>query len=422
MSKFAEAEAALTQLNGTELMGSRILVQPSLAFKNRLSSQGATSQEVAAAGNAAAVASTVGAGVIGIGARNAAAAAAAASAASAPLASYGSSSHSATTAEAAAAAAAAGAARPEPPGGVKLYVQGLHASFGDAEVEAIFRPFGPLDGVHVQLDPLSGASKGYAFVSFRARADGAKCIEALDRMPLAGRPIRVSMAAAEPQVAHAAAPALPAYGRDAPDASLMSRLDGLDADSQNAKLGGATRASLHMKLARNAGLAVPEETRRAAAAAGFLKSSQHGGASDVGRCLVLKNLFDRLSDEAQSNPNYFEELAADVRSECAKLGTVLFVGADRWSNGFVYVKMLSSDDGARVIEKMHGRYFDKNKILASVVSEEQLAKKFGLAPFRRLVKCCDTDADTDTAVHRRRTIHVGTRACRLHIVRYRMRN
>ena len=43
--------------------------------------------------------------------------------------------------------------------------------------------------------------------------------------------------------------------------------------------------------------------------------------------------------------------------------------------------MLSSDDGARVIEKMHGRYFDKNKILASVVSEEQLAKKFGLALF-----------------------------------------
>ena len=44
------------------------------------------------------------------------------------------------------------------------------------------------------------------------------------------------------------------------------------------------------------------------------------GGSDS-RCVVLKNMFDRLAEEVSSNPKFFEELAEDVRGECAKLGT-----------------------------------------------------------------------------------------------------
>ena len=62
------------------------------------------------------------------------------------------------------------------------------------------------------------------------------------------------------------------------------------------------------------------------------------------RCLILKNMFDRLSEEAGSNPNYFLELADDVRGECAKLGAVLHCACDKWSNGFVYLKMLALKD------------------------------------------------------------------------------
>ena len=96
------------------------------------------------------------------------------------------------------------------------------------------------------------------------------------------------------------------------------------------------------------------------------------------RCVVLKNMFDRLSDEAMSNPNFFTELAEDVRGECAKLGTVLFCAADKWSNGFVYVKMLTNGEAARLIEVMHGRYFARNKIIASSIEEPTIDKKFKL--------------------------------------------
>ena len=37
-----------------------------------------------------------------------------------------------------------------------------------------------------------------------------------------------------------------------------------------------------------------------------------GAAAGEARCVVLKNMFDRLSDEAQSNPNFYTELEADV--------------------------------------------------------------------------------------------------------------
>ena len=73
----------------------------------------------------------------------------------------------------------------------------------------------------------------------------------------------------------------------------------------------------------------------------------------------------------------------DVRGECAKLGTVLFTSCDKWSNGFVYVKMIANSEAARVIEVMDGRYFAKNKIIAAVVAEDVLDKKFKLSKITR---------------------------------------
>ena len=39
------------------------------------------------------------------------------------------------------------------------------------------------------------------------------------------------------------------------------------------------------------------------------------------RCVVLKNMFDRLSDDAQSNPNFYTTLEMDVRGEVSKVGS-----------------------------------------------------------------------------------------------------
>jgi len=67
-----------------------------------------------------------------------------------------------------------------------------------------------------------------------------------------------------------------------------------------------------------------------------------------------------------------------VRAECLKMGTVLHCAADKWSNGFVYVKMLAHTEAMRVSEVMQGRYFAKNKIIVSFVDEPTYDKKMKL--------------------------------------------
>jgi len=160
------------------------------------------------------------------------------------------------------------------------------------------------------------------------------------------------------------------------DAQNIAQLDSLDDGMAGGKLNAAQRSAIMARLAQNAGMDVPEETRKAASTT--TATAIGTDASSSSRCVILKNMFDRLSDEAQSNPQFFLELADDVRGECAKLGTVLHCAADKWSNGFVYIKMLAHTEATRVIEVMHGRFFAKNKILVSFIEEAAYDKKMKL--------------------------------------------
>ena len=80
-------------------------------------------------------------------------------------------------------------------------------------------------------------------------------------------------------------------------AQLDSLSDSADGKGEVGHISAAQRASIMSNLAKNAGMEVPDETRMAA--------NKVGGAlppSGELRCVVLKNMFDRLSDEAQSSP------------------------------------------------------------------------------------------------------------------------
>lgn len=119
------------------------------------------------------------------------------------------------------------------------------------------------------------------------------------------------------------------------------------------KLNAAQRSAIMARLAQNAGMEIPDETRKAAQQVGVgnycvahrrppttqphrpairpshplvacthsppsecppfqLQSAAVGlaqAAEAASRCIILKNMFDRLSEEAQSNPNFFLEVA-----------------------------------------------------------------------------------------------------------------
>merc|ERR1712087_332596 len=273
--------------------------------------------------------------------------------------------------------------------GLKLYVGGLHYDISEEQLRALFSPFGSLDRVDLHRET-GGESKGFGFVHFKNAADGHKCIEQMDGFQLAGRAIRVSISAMDqvgPSVGSGINPALlatvspamlatsGAFPKD--DHQVIANLDSLDDSisgrSDIGKVSAAQRASIMTKLAHNAGLDVPQETLKAAQTAG-LQAAEH-----TSRCLVLKNMFDRLSDEAQNDANFFTELAEEVRVESSKLGTVIHCAAHKWSNGFVYVKMLAHTEAERVKDRMHGRFFAKNKIICELIDETTYDKKNKLA-------------------------------------------
>ncbi len=337
-------------LNGASLCDSVIVVQNSLAERNRLSSLGATAAEIrhAAPGQFQKDAERIAA--------------------------------------------------------TKLYVGGVDYTITQETLMQIFSSFGPIERVDLHKDS-AGGSKGFGFVYFRNGDDGKKAVEQMDGFSIAGRPIRVSVSQDKggsigttavgllgtgqppppppPMLGMGGALGAPAphtgYGAAMSAAGALKdgdagSLDGLggsndERSSDTIRVSAAQRASIMTKLAAGAGVEVPDETRKAAQKAGY---DQPTGTS---RCIILKNMFDRLSAEATSNARYFEELSADVRTEAAKQGTVLACSADKWSNGFVYIKMLTHQETMRLRDVMEGRYFAKNRIHTAYVDEVEFDKK-----------------------------------------------
>lgn len=47
---------------------------------------------------------------------------------------------------------------------VRLYVGSLHFNLSESDIKQVFEPFGELEFVDLHRDPMTGRSKGYAFV------------------------------------------------------------------------------------------------------------------------------------------------------------------------------------------------------------------------------------------------------------------
>uniref|UniRef100_A0A158R3S7 RNA-binding protein 39 n=1 Tax=Syphacia muris TaxID=451379 RepID=A0A158R3S7_9BILA len=75
-------------------------------------------------------------------------------------------------------------------GPLKLYVGNLHPSITEDMLGRIFDPFGKIDHLEVATD-LSGVSKGYAYVTFRHADDGKRAMEQLNGFELANRSMKV---------------------------------------------------------------------------------------------------------------------------------------------------------------------------------------------------------------------------------------
>ncbi|GAB4822034.1 hypothetical protein N2152v2_009080 [Parachlorella kessleri] len=252
-------------------------------------------------------------------------------------------------------------------GPCRLAVSNLHASITEADLQPIFEPFGALEFVTLQRDPL-GRSTGVAFVQFRSLSDATKAMQSLDNMDIVGQQIRIQLAAIEanPQVLVAAAE------------PVQERLDADADDGGGLKLTSQARAALMSRLATNAGLApptlptalnpvpvvpaVPVQPQVLVPSAVTLEQGLLGPASPIAtQCLLLKNMFNPAEE---TEPTWDQDIAVDVKEECEKYGPVEHIHVDRNSQGFVYLKFNNLQSAAAAQRALHGRWFAGRQIVA----------------------------------------------------------
>ena len=71
----------------------------------------------------------------------------------------------------------------------KVYVGSIDRVVTQAQLYALFSQFGPLDKILLQMDAATGASRGFAFLSYRDPKDANLAIQTMSGQMLAGRPL-----------------------------------------------------------------------------------------------------------------------------------------------------------------------------------------------------------------------------------------
>ncbi|KAF5273631.1 hypothetical protein FQR65_LT04630 [Abscondita terminalis] len=238
-------------------------------------------------------------------------------------------------------------------GPMRLYVGSLHFNITEEMLRGIFEPFGKIDNIQLIMDPETGRSKGYGFITFHNCEDAKKALEQLNGFELAGRPMKV--------------------GNVTERLDLQSQgpsiLDSDELDRSGIDLGATGRLQLMFKLAEGAGLQVPQ----AAANALSMATGQpvvpqiptNTTPPIATQCFMLSNMFDPASESSQS---WDVEIRDDVIEECNKHGGVLHVYVDKGSpQGNVYVKCPSIATAVASVNSLHGRWFAGRVITAAYV-------------------------------------------------------
>jgi len=75
-----------------------------------------------------------------------------------------------------------------------LFVGNISFQTSEADLTALFQPFGQIGRIHIVTDRETGRARGFAFVEMPNDAEAAKAIAALDGKELGGRNLKVNEA------------------------------------------------------------------------------------------------------------------------------------------------------------------------------------------------------------------------------------
>ncbi|KAJ7597004.1 hypothetical protein C8J56DRAFT_304101 [Mycena floridula] len=223
-----------------------------------------------------------------------------------------------------------------PHGAMQLYVGSLHFNLTESDIKQVFEPFGDLEFVDLHRDPMTGRSKGYAFVQYKRSEDARMALEQMEGFELAGRQLRVNTV----------------HEKGTARYTVQDSLD----DTGGGNLNAASRQALMQKLARTeAPLLLPQTVKP-----NIPQSMQS-------RSVLLKNMFN---PEEETERDWDKDLADDVKGECEdKYGRVEAIKVERDTQGEIYVKFDSVESAKNAIQGLNGRWFGGNQVSAAFISD-----------------------------------------------------
>ena len=80
-------------------------------------------------------------------------------------------------------------------GPMRLYVGSLHFNITEEMLQGIFEPFGKIQSIQLIMDQETQRSKGYGFITYHEAEDAKKALEQMNGFELAGRAMKVCIAA-----------------------------------------------------------------------------------------------------------------------------------------------------------------------------------------------------------------------------------
>ncbi|KAF9535439.1 hypothetical protein CPB83DRAFT_753993 [Crepidotus variabilis] len=221
-------------------------------------------------------------------------------------------------------------------GSMQLYVGSLHFNLTESDIRQVFEPFGELDFVDLHRDPMTGRSKGYAFIQYKRGEDAKMALEQMEGFELAGRTLRVNTVHEKGSIKY----------------TVQDSLD----EAGGGNLNAASRQALMQKLARTeTEPSLPEPSRP-----NIPQSMQS-------RSVLLKNMFD---PEEETERDWDKDLAEDVKGECSsKYGLVIAIKVEKESQGEIYLKFDSIDSAKAAIQGLNGRWFGGRQVSAAFISD-----------------------------------------------------
>jgi len=233
----------------------------------------------------------------------------------------------------------------------RLYVGSIHFKLTEDDLRQIFEPFGPIDSINLHMDD-TGRSRGFAFVQFRNGVDAKQALDKMNGYELAGRNLRVGLV------------------NERNSSGGNYTLD--EEETSGISLNSTSRAELMQKLAaRQSDTSTQAPVYKPAPA----PPKVNVPVAAATRTIMLNNMFNPAEE---TEPNWVQELEADIKDECSQYGQILHVNVNDDSLGEVFLKFDSVSAGERALKSLNGRWFGGKQITATFVPEAIYNARFSL--------------------------------------------